>query len=378
MKITLIAGSLLVLSACATEPFPSKRPLTQEAIDKIAETNVVVVENNVGVGVTWFMQDSSAAGAQYGLIGALTTAVLDAIVNAGPSGRADRAANEVSEVMTSEMLNFSLVDSLTAVQPAEDADKTGIAIATVETRQSILNKDAVDAAVEITTNYFLSEDGGAIRVNAYASYSNASIDYVTPYVFEKSVPKSELSGPLYKNAFTYDSDRFPFPTLTPELKVKLVTAIEESFKGENGKIPVEGDDDFKKMNKQLKNAQDDELSKSEALVFLAAEWLQDDGAPIKIEIERAHAFITKYVLADLNSTAVPSLDATDTLVDTLEDGRTIRIVGSGRSAGAYISSPGKLDSFTTFGNAVGYSDDARDLEKALRAERKQAKNTATN
>ena len=107
-RSVMFVGACALAGACATESFPSKRPLTSAEIAAMSQTDLVLDENNEGVGKSWFMTDSSAAGAQYGLIGALVTATMDAIMNAGPARRAKQAANEVAEVVLAEKLNESL------------------------------------------------------------------------------------------------------------------------------------------------------------------------------------------------------------------------------------------------------------------------------
>ena len=82
---------------------------------------MAAAENNRGVEKSWFMTDSSAAGAQYGLIGALVTSVMDAIMNAGPSKRAQQAANEIAALVPADALNVSLMSHLQGQVPAADA-----------------------------------------------------------------------------------------------------------------------------------------------------------------------------------------------------------------------------------------------------------------
>ena len=120
----LLLGSLLI--GCATvEPIPNKRPLTAESIKAIGKVKVAAAENNRGVEKSWFMTDSSAAGAQYGLLGALVTSVMDAIMNAGPSKRAQKAANEIAALVPADALNVSLMSHLQGQVPAADAATTG-------------------------------------------------------------------------------------------------------------------------------------------------------------------------------------------------------------------------------------------------------------
>ena len=126
------------------------------------------------------------------------------------------------------------------------------------------------------------------------TYTNPDLPYVTPYTFEKAPPKSELSGPLYRNTFTYYSRQLPVPTLTPELRERLIASIQDSARDENGALPVEGTDAFKGMNRELEQARDDNLTKAEIAIFLTREWSKDNGALLRAEVEQAHAFVARY------------------------------------------------------------------------------------
>jgi len=358
------------LTGCATAPsFPQKRPMTSEAVAMVAETPVVVEENNAGISKTWFMRDSSAAGAQYGLIGALTTAIMDAIINAGPSRWAQKGANEIVEFVDVSDLNASLVAAFQ--KQILNAGTEEISVSSVSSVQTMLTTNSSDDAIAVTVNYKMAEDATAILMVAEASYSNSDMNYTTPYSFEKSVPKSELSGPLYRNTFTYESDQFPDPELTEETRVLLVESIEESYMEADGQLPVDGDDDFKAYSKEIEDAQDDKLSNSEASIFLVREWLKDDAIALKDEIESANQFFAHYILTDMNSSVVPSMEGEDSLIATLDDGRVIRMVGAGVTSGTYVSSPGTVVAFPTYGNAFRISDRNEERLKMLRKEAKE-------
>jgi len=225
-----------------------------------------------------------------------------------------------------------------------------------------------------------------MNIIASASYQRADVKYKTPYTF-KSVPKTELEGPLYRNTFVYESNRFPLPALTPELKQELVTAIQKKYAAKTGAIPVSANapkdgkrrrgaplresEDYENMTKEIKEANDNTLSKSEASAFLIREWLKSDGAFLLNELETAHGYIAKYLLLDLNSTAVPSLTGTDQVVEQVADGRVVRMIGSGPAAGSYVSSAGGLKDFTTFGNAIQIAETHRKRINDLQAAAKK-------
>jgi len=373
MRVVICAIAALSVAACATTPVPNMRPLNEAQIAAIGPTRVVIAESDHGVAKSWFMQDSSAAGASYGLIGALVTATMDAIMNAAPSRRARRAADEIAEVMPVAELNTSLTEQFRGQIVATTPPPPGIVVSEVSTVRKLSTPGVIDDAVEVATSYVLSEDASTLRIVAAVTYQNAAVPYATPYTFEGSVPKAETMGPVYRNVFTYYSQQLPVPTLTPELQARLVESIQDSARDDAGVLPVEGTDAFKAMNKELEQARDGEFTKGEIAIFLAREWAKDDGALLKAELDSAEAFITRYVLLDMNQTAVPSFQGETALVETLADGRTIRRVGAGLDAGSYISSPANVSSFATYGNAVGI---ARIHEDRLRVLRQQPRTRA--
>jgi hypothetical protein len=370
-KIAICALAALSLAACASvEPVPNARPLNAGHIEAIGPTSVVVAENNTGVMKSWFRQDSSAAAASQGLLGVLVGAAIDGIMNYAPSRRARGVADELAEVMPADVLNESLVRHFSD-EIAEGAPGEGVVVSDVRTVQKVTSPGVTDDALEVATSYLLSEDATTLQVSVTLAYQNADIPYVTPYTFEKAPPESELSGPLYRNTFTYSSRQLPVPVLTPELRERLIASIQDNARDESGALPAEGTDAFKSMTRELEEARDDRLTKAEIAIFLAREWTKNDGALLRAEIENAHAFIAKYAVLDMNRTAVPSLTGVDELVETLPDGRTVRRVGPGIMAGSYVSLPGEVTDFVTYGNAAAIAEvnetRARTLQEQARA-----------
>jgi hypothetical protein len=234
--------------------------------------------------------------------------------------------------------------------------------------QKVLAPKPVDDVVEVATSYTLSEDASAFRMIAHVTYQSSKLTYATPYTFKGAVPKGQLTGPLYTNTFTYQSAQLPIPTLTPDLKARLVASIQDSYKTDTGAAPAADSQDGKALAKELEAANDDKLTKDEIAIFLTRNWLSDGGALLKREIENAHGFVAKYLVQDLNSTAVPSVTGKDELVETAASGRTVRRVGAGPEAGSYASAPGSLVSFTTYGNASQISKSSADKLQKLSAQ----------
>src|SRR3982751_6561169 len=113
MTRILVPVMALLLCGCVTlQDYPSKRPMTTANLQAIGKPKVVVAECLNGVEKSWFMTDSSAATGQYGLIGAIVGGVMDAIMNAGPSRRAQKAADEIAEFVPADVITVSLVQQL--------------------------------------------------------------------------------------------------------------------------------------------------------------------------------------------------------------------------------------------------------------------------
>lgn len=356
MRIVVCALAALSLSACVSvTPVPNARPLNAQHIEALGATSVVLSENNNGVMKSWMRQDSSAAAASQGLLGVLVGAAIDGIMNYAPSRRARSAADELAEVMPAEALNESLVRHFSS-QIAAGSSADGVTVSDVRTVQKLTSPGAVDDALEAVTSYLLSEDATTLQVSVTLTYQNAGIPYVTPYTFEGAPPKTELTGPLYRNTFVYSSEQLPVPALTPELRERLIASIRENALDESGNPPAEGSDAFKSMSRELAEANDDRLTKAEIAIFLAREWTRDNGVLLRAEIDNAHAFIARYAVLDINRTAIPSLTGVDELVETLADGRTVRRGGPGLTAGSYISLPGNVTDFVTYGNAAAIAE----------------------
>ena len=69
-------------------------------------------------------------------------------------------------------------------------------------------------------------------------------------------------------------------------------------------------------------------------------------------VQRAQDYIVRYVMLDINRTAVPSLTGEDELLETAPDQRTVRRIGKGPEAGSYVCSAADVTTFATYGNTI--------------------------
>lgn len=374
MRIVVAALAALLVAGCTTvQPVPIARPLNDSQIAAIGPTPVVVTETNMGITKSWVAQNFTAAGASQGLLGVLVGAAMDGIANYAPSRRAGRTANELATVMPAEAINESLVQAFQREINASPA-AGGITISEVRSVQPLIDTGPTPGHLNVEASYQLSEDATMMLVNFTLTYDDPAVPYETPYTFEGQVPEAERTGPVYRNSFTFRSDQLPEPALTDDLRQRLVESIRESALDDDGNPPAEGSDAHKAMTREIELAMDDEFSRSEISIFLAREWTRNNGALLRSTIEEAHAFIARYAMLDMNRTVVPRMDGTsDEIVERMPNGRTVRRIGSTVLTGAYVSAPGNVDDFVSFGNAQAVARVNQDRTSEIQARARAAR-----
>ncbi len=393
MKKLLLLLTFLPLFSCAVyAPHPSKRPLSVELQGKLETVDVNLYENHNGVGMAWMRQDSSAAGSQYGLIGALTTAIIDAIANAGPKARASKAADEMAAIVSPKYLNDSFIESIGELKDLEPEQTVNYG--KISLKPSIL-ANTTNEMLEISLSYKLSQEASQLVVIATVSYSSDKHAYQTPYQFENNkTPKSQLSGPIYYNSFTYYSDLLELPTWSKDLEKELVNQIKERYTDDNGVLPTANiasrnktkrkkqrtrkkqSKEFKAMTKELSTAQDGKLSKSEISTFLIRNWTANNGQLLLAELTKAGSFISTQIVKDLNRDHTPAMEGEDTILETTDEGREIKMIGSTRLAGSIESTPKNAMEFATWGNTTQYGKENTKTLKSLTAAAKKKKRSS--
>lgn len=389
--LVCIAGVAVLVSGCATtKQIPLARKLTPELMRDLGQTDVVVVKNRAGITAGW---TSAAYNNQGGFqnftyaippgtspvaagIGAgIGQAIAIAILDAAPSARARKSANKINTGLDRDDLNRQMVEKLKSAM-SEGPVKIGD-VSVVEFDRKTPDPDD---KFKIAVQYMLAEDASALRVKAVVSYNNSDLSYQTPYDFGGKIPKSQKEGPLYWNTFTYDSDRFEAPALTPEVKTKLVSAINAQYDEEIAELRLSDmassrkDKKIRKLTskreKALKAAQDEKLSKTEKATLLIDKWRGDKSPVLSKSISDAQSFIAEYVVRDINDSHVPVFEPSEeikikgkdrlrrlvdpthkrdlTVLATSPEGRKVVRLDSGPFSGEYFSYP--ESGFASYGN----------------------------
>ncbi len=388
--ITMTAIAAISLSACATvTPVPNTRKLTPDLMSQMGATDAVIVKNN-GVRAGWtsagvgpaqdytYVVPAGTSPAAAGIGAGLGHAIGVAIVDAAPSARAKRAVKSINSGIDKQALDEAFIRKIKSVSTSGSV-KPG----NIETAEFNRKDPDPQGKLKIKTEYTLAEDASAVRVSALVTYVNDEMSYQTPYDFGGKPPKSEVEGALYRNRFTYHSDKFEAPELTDAVRDQLMQAIKSQY-AEDVTSVNESDDEAKKKEKQLskldkrKNkaleaAGDDKLSKIELATLLIDKWRGNRNPALSTAIDDGQTFIAEMMFTDLNNSDIPHFERQTPLPETkgsfwkgvpiivgpignheyseLEqkaNGRKVIRLDSGPYAGAYHSYP--KSGFASFGN----------------------------
>lgn len=372
----LIPAALIVAaiaSGCAMQPTPTKRPMQQATLDQIKSPVPLIMQTpeRAGVATTYFAQDSSAAGAQYGLIGALTTAVIDGIANANPAEIASDNANRIAETIKGDELLNQAYSTLMANKKHAPSSLNLVFSAPTPAPTKPAKTTAPDG-LNVHLGYTFKTDMSGLNIYAIVSLNMKGVEYKSPYVTKDAKPaKPDMSGLVYQNNFNYYSQQLAVPVKSQsEIDAKVAEIKAKASK--NGVLPKKDNPQYARMMSDIKQAQKPEYAPKEISDKLADQWLANNGEKLKAEIKAAHEFFATQIYKDLARFDVPDYKGTDTALETLENGRVVKIVGAGFNAGNVNSEPKEFIS-TGWGNATVYPEIAKDKAKIKTKEKTKEK-----
>ncbi len=366
----LIPAALImaaIASGCATQPTPNKKPMQQATLDQLKSPVPLLMKTpeRYGVATTYFAQDSSAAGAQYGLIGALTTAVMDGIANASPAEIASDNANRIAETIKGDELLNQAYNTLanTKTQLPSSLNITFSAPTTRPPKSAEPAKAADGLSVNIV--YLFKSDMSAFQAHAQVALNMKGVEYKSPYIKDA---KPDTSGLIYQNNFTYYSQQLTIP-VKPQMDIDAKVAEIKAKATKNGALPKRDTPQYTKMNSDIKQAQKPEYTPKEIADKLADQWLANNGESLKAEIKAANKFIAEQLYKDLARLEIPDFKGVNQTLETQEDGRVIILAGAGYTAGNVDSMPKNFIG-SGWGNAVVYPESKADKEKTKSKDKK--------
>lgn len=345
--IVLLISLSVLLGACTTTPATAKHAISSDTLRDLDKTDFILIENNYGVIANWIRTERVRDGNLETSLDFIRTSIkrrLDISDNASESYRSKRAANFVGGLIEPDTITASFLRIIDEEKQKPIPASYGIQIGDIFSRQRFIDPDTINDAIEIETTYTLSPDRSTLQVVGYVSYTNPEI--AAAYDLEAS--EESASPILYRNAFIYRSKQLPEPELTDAAKTKLPGLIRASF--------VDGGRQAgRRMRRELKAADDNTLSDSEASLLMLEQWAANDAALLLREVQAAQRFIVHHALNDVNKPALDRVNGLTIVLDEVEKGRSVRIIGTGQVAGTYISTHGELDNLLEYGHDIEVS-----------------------
>jgi hypothetical protein len=280
----LIALALLICAGCSTVPY--KIPLSADTRAKVQSAEVYARTGEKGIGVQFQAQDSSAAGAQYGLNGALVTATIDAIANSGPAGVAEDAAQKLAAGYDPEQLHSELALALSTVLDAASLPGASATVTKLTPDQKLTLKDMrADNVLAVELSYALTQDFRSLHVAGVATVFSKTAAPKTP-------PKGGEPGMVYRNRFEYWSAPLAAAPVRSQAEIDAsVAAVEAKYAGA-------GKDKQAAYRAELAEAHNPNSAGAQA-DYLVKQWLANNGAPLRNAIRSGTAEIVTLLATDL-------------------------------------------------------------------------------
>lgn len=292
-KKTVLLLAALSVGACTVTPY--KRPMDQTSSSKFVKPAVYARADDRGIGVQYFAQDSSAVGAPYGLIGALVTATMDAIVNSGPLEVAENGADALVPKFNHEQVSADFTQSLRNQLIVHHAFDSALAVQPLDKNRKWEMAAFSDDVILLTSvEYVMSQDFRSLGVVLTASAFSREV------AAEQSKGKKKPAkdaGLLYRNRIEYHSTPL---AAYPEKSLEEVEGEVASIKTKYGRI--NNSSDRIAMQREISEARKRIPADVKAKHFLE-QWLTDDAARVRAELHTGIATVTELLAMDLQNRA---------------------------------------------------------------------------
>jgi len=356
MRRVLLLAAAMSVTACTVAPY--KQPMDSARASKLREAAVYAKVDDRGFGVQYFAQDSSVAGAPYGLVGLLVSATFDSFANAGPLGIAahgaaklapsydhEHTATQFTESLQTQLGQAQLFDSVPAIQTLHKEQKWQA------------NEFSAPIALLTSVEYSLTRDLRSLEVVLTATAVSKDAVKVRKRGNRKGQPDE---GIVYRNRFEYRSA--PLAAF-PEKTDQQIDAEIEQIKAKYAKANLGKSNDRLRANLttgEREGAMKKEIARvrREAPPDVTAEhyvgsWLANDAVLLRNELQAGLTVVADLLARDLQDAAAVDT-ATKPAKTTLVSGdkRVVSRMNLPPFKGSLVSEP--VDYIRPGGNAVAY------------------------
>lgn len=259
MKILVVIVSFLVMSGCATYS-PIVQETDKETIQTLRVISLVLQEE---IKVQINVQNSSAAGAQFGLLGAIVSAAIDSSVNNSRAKKSetqsDNLRNALMDVDVTKALHDAVRKGVESISWAE--------VTAFEIRNKFDRKDMKTLAAE------MKEDAVLVVTSNYSlTPKQEFLEFESRTKFYK--PKSSTSGkkgkyllriPKSASTLLYQSDFVTNGLNELNSKISKISKIENEYNSKAQGLSVKKLKSLKQWRRnEIKTAQSDYRKKIKA------------------------------------------------------------------------------------------------------------------
>lgn len=366
MKRLLLLTAAMSLTACTVAPY--KQPLDAATAGKLREAAVYAKVDDRGFGVQYFAQDSSAAGAQYGLIGALVTATMDAIANSGPIEIAENGATQLAPVFNHELAAGQFNESLQAQLGQAPLFGAAPAVQPLDKeRKWEANAFSEPAALLTSVEYSLTQDLRSLEVVLTAMA--VSKDAVQAGSGSKTNRKPG-PGIVYRNRLEYHSA--PVAAFAEKSQQEIDAEIEQ-IKARYSQAQATDRRKSSRTTAERNAAMKKEIAKARKTApadvkaeYYVGQWLANDAALLRSELQTGLATVADLLARDLQDAAPvdPATTPVKTTVVT-DDKRIVARMNLHPFKGSLISEP--VDYTRPGSNGVAFPRKDKEKEQAAAA-----------
>jgi len=306
MRRVLLLAAAISVTACTVAPY--KQPMDTARAHKLREAAVYAKADDRGFGVQYFAQDSSAAGAPYGLVGVLVAATMDSVANAGPIGIAANGAADLAPSYNHERTAAQFTESLQTrlgQGPLFDAVPT---IQTLDKEQKwAANEFPTPTSLLTSVEYSLTQDLRSLEVALTATAVSKDAVKLRKRGNRKGQPDE---GIVYRNRFEYRSAPL---AVFPEKSDQQIDAEIEQIKAKYAQASQTRSNDRLRAN-QTTGERERAMKKEIARVrrqappdvtadYYVGLWLANDAVLLSNELQAGLTVVADLLASDLQDAA---------------------------------------------------------------------------
>lgn len=309
---------------------PRKIPMQESYIkDLTYGTNINLIENTEGFSVRYFPPGNNTYFPTIKETVTEATLTLLTLNDTSPThaNAAKIGANRIFKEIKPAMLNEDLLNRLKTEWPS--TQKAPIKSVSQINAETTTFPEGIIISVSYAMNVKAEILFVAAEANLYPKKtSNIDINHKSYSTIE----------PIYSNRFYYYSEIHTIPKKSKiEIENRRIQ-IQKEFINKRNKLPRNGTPEHAEMKRRMRMASLDYNLVEKTNLSLDA-WLFNNATELKEEVSKAHQFIIEALYRDLFNFEPSTANQKSKILEVLDDGRVIKMIGGLKTSGQIESLP---------------------------------------